>query len=113
VAPPGFGVRRVVRARAHCSAASVSRQSRPAGSPSLYSIPAIACWLTTSAATIHADRGTTPQGATPSTARIPSVTSPPGVPPRSCHTRPGPGGETTRRFSTVRPHAPSAPHHRR
>ncbi len=56
---------------------------------------------------------TTPQGAMPLTARILPVTSPPGVPPRSCHTRPGPGGETTRRFSTVRPHAPSAPHHRR
>jgi hypothetical protein len=42
-----------------------------------------------------------------------AVTSPPGVLPPSCHTRPGPGGETLRRFSTVRPHAPTAPHHQR
>jgi hypothetical protein len=33
---------------------------------------------------MHVERAVTLQGAMPSTACIPSVTSPPGVPPRSC-----------------------------
>ncbi len=85
------------------------RQSRPAGSPSLFSSPAIDCWLTTTEATIHADRDDHAAGRDAVDRAHTAVTSPLGVPPRSCHTRAGPGGETPRRFSTVRPHAPERP----
>jgi hypothetical protein len=75
---------------------------------------AIACWLNTSEATMHAERATTLQGAMPFE-RVHTVRDPPhgASRPAVANTRAGPGGETPRRFGTVRPHTPSASHHQR